>query len=153
MGRPARLLLPLMATLMGLLVGLAFFTFGYANGAAYFGSNPATCGQCHAMTPYLDSWQKGPHHTVAGCNDCHAPHESIGAKYLNKAENGFWHSLKFTTGNYPTNIQIRPVNAEVVEHACVGCHSDFVNDISIIPHAGGTAVSCVKCHPYVGHQE
>lgn len=148
-----RLLFPVMATLIGILVGTGIFTFGYANGWAYFGSDPATCGQCHAMTPYLNAWQKGSHHEVATCNDCHSPHESIGAKYINKADNGFWHALKFTTEDYPVNIQIRPHNAEVVEHACLYCHGDFVNDIEMTRHDESDLVSCVRCHEDVGHQE
>ncbi len=148
----SKLLLPVMAVLVGVLIGVGAFTFGYANGWAYFGSDPATCGQCHAMTPYLKAWEKGSHTAFAGCNDCHAPHDSIVAKYINKGENGFWHSLKFTTGDYPTNIQIRPHNAAVVEAACRYCHGNFTNDIEMT-RSDGELVSCVFCHPNVGHME
>ena len=38
-----------LALLFGAALGLGVFTFGYANGIAYFGSAPETCAQCHAM--------------------------------------------------------------------------------------------------------
>jgi cytochrome c nitrite reductase small subunit len=30
------------------------------------------------MDGYYASWQKGPHHGVAVCNDCHVPHDLAG---------------------------------------------------------------------------
>jgi cytochrome c nitrite reductase small subunit len=40
------------------------------------------------------------------------------ARYWNKAENGLWHSVGFTTGNFPEPLQITPGNARVTEQAC-----------------------------------
>lgn len=139
------------AGLFGILFGIALFTFGYAGGAAYFGSEPETCAQCHAMSEQYTAWSKGSHKNVAGCNDCHAPHDNIVNKYLNKAENGFWHSFKFTTGDYPQNIKIRDHNREITEHACLYCHENLVQDIEgARPHDQG--ISCLQCHSDVGHK-
>lgn len=141
-----------MALLVGVLLGVGVFTFGYANGFAYFGNDPATCAQCHAMTDHFESWSRSSHRTVAGCNDCHTPHTNIVAKYASKADNGFWHSVKFTTGDYPDNIVIRDVNREITEGACVYCHSDMTSMINMARTEGQT-VSCTQCHSTVGHQK
>lgn len=139
-----------LAVLVGGLLGLGVFTFGYANGLAYFGSDPATCAQCHAMDEQYEGWLKGSHTNVATCNDCHSPHDNVVYKYVNKADNGFWHALKFTTGNYPENIEIREMNARVTESACLYCHEDLVHEINI-PRPADGQVTCVRCHGDVGH--
>ena len=139
-----------MALLVGVLLGVGVFTFGYANGFAYFGSDPATCAQCHAMDDHYDAWTKSSHHAVAGCNDCHAPHDNIIHKYYVKADNGFWHGLKFTTGWYPENIEIRDSNRAVTNEACLYCHSEFTSDMRMT--AGSEQVNCTRCHVDVGHR-
>lgn len=144
-------------TLMGVLIGLALFTFGYAGGFNYFGNNPATCNQCHAMNEEYNSWLSGPHHHAATCNDCHSPHDNVVHKYVSKADNGFWHGLKFTTGDYPENIKIREVNREITQNACLYCHSDMVGDMSVTRVSATTVgshpgtIDCLHCHSNVGH--
>ena len=140
------------AVLVGVLVGLAVFTFGYAGGASYFGHESETCNQCHAMNKQYDAWQRGPHHAVTTCQSCHAPHDDVVAWALNEADNGFWHSLKFTTGQYPENIRIREVNRVVVEQSCRTCHGEFTSNIEFI-HGDRDVnrVSCITCHSQVGH--
>ncbi|MDO5499653.1 MAG: cytochrome c nitrite reductase small subunit [Propionibacteriaceae bacterium] len=145
--------------LVGILVGLALFTFGYAGGFNYFGNDPASCNQCHAMNEQYNAWKQGPHHHTATCNDCHAPHDSVIRKYVSKADNGFWHALKFTTGEYPENIVAREVNREIAREGCLYCHGDFVADMNMTRDAGRqtllsdhtTAVDCLQCHSNVGH--
>lgn len=139
-----------LAILIGSLLGLGVFTFGYANGFAYFRDDPAVCAQCHAMDEQYAGWLKGSHTNVATCNDCHSPHDNIVNKYINKADNGFWHALKFTTGDYPENIQIREMNLRITEDACLYCHGDLVHKINITRPADDQ-VTCVRCHGDVGH--
>ena len=138
--------------LVGILLGIAVFTFGYAGGWAYLGNDPQTCNQCHAMNEQYNAWQKGSHADVAGCNDCHAPHDNLVAKYANKAENGFMHSLKFTLQNYPENIEIREHNRRVTEAACVYCHGNFVDQVQNSSNHTGETLSCIRCHDGVGHK-
>ena len=85
----------LVAVFAGALAGLAVFTLDYGEGLSYFSTDPAACANCHIMQPQYDSWQKASHHTVATCVDCHLPHTFV-AKYLAKAENGYYHSKGFT---------------------------------------------------------
>ena len=159
------------ATAIGLALGLGAFTFVYAKGYSYLGKDPAACANCHIMQEHFSAWEKGSHKNVATCNDCHTPHNVVG-KYLTKAENGFWHSFYFTTGNYPDPLRITERNRTVTEGACRHCHEQMVVAIEplktgahesprdsagrAIPVAVASAhadqeASCIRCHTYVGH--
>jgi cytochrome c nitrite reductase small subunit len=135
----------------GIAVGVGGYTFVYAKGASYLGNDPNACANCHVMQEHFDAWTKSSHRSVATCNDCHAPHENFLSKYLVKGENGFNHSLKFTTGRFHEPIQIRERNRQVTEGACRYCHQQIVDAIDP-PHAGDDRdLSCIRCHGAVGH--
>ena len=114
-----------LGTMIGLAVGVGGYTFMYAKGSSYLTNNPAACANCHIMQEEFSVWIKSSHRSVAVCNDCHTPPGFV-AKYLTKAENGFWHSLAFTTGRYPDPIQIKAHNRAVTEKACRKCHQQIV---------------------------
>lgn len=137
------------ASLCGMLGGLGAFTFGYGDGAAYLTNDPAACANCHVMQWHYDSWLQSSHENVATCNDCHLPPDPIG-KWFVKADNGFFHSLAFTTGSFPDPLRIKPRNRRVTQRACLSCHSDFTNHLLPIED-GGDMLSCVRCHADVGH--
>lgn len=164
------------AVLIGVATGLGSYTFGYAKGASYLSTDPAVCANCHIMQEHFDAWQRSSHRAVAGCADCHMPHQFVG-KYVAKASNGFWHSLAFTTGNFPDPLQIKPHNRAITERACRDCHAQIVAAIDPLGsdapigirsglagtpardrpqiHDGvidaGDRESCIRCHTYVGH--
>lgn len=149
------------AILIGVAVGLGSFTFVYAKGYSYLTSDPAACANCHIMDEHYSAWLKSSHHRVAGCNDCHTPHNFVG-KWMVKASNGFWHSFYFTTGNFPYPIRITQPNEEVVENACRNCHEQITAfvDHPVLADAASSSrlgladpepISCTKCHRYVGH--
>lgn len=146
------IVLSLLAIAMGGVIGLGVYTFVFAKGLSYFGTNPATCANCHAMNEQYDAWQAGSHHAVATCNDCHLPHDNIVHKYWVKAEDGFLHGLKFSTGWYPENIQIRDVNKRVAENNCLHCHQGLTEDVQMT-RTHDTKVSCLQCHSEVGHRK
>ena len=127
------------------------YTFVYAKGASYMTNDPAVCANCHIMREHYDAWIKSTHRAVAGCNDCHTP-PGLVPKYLTKAENGFWHSLHFTTGHFPDPLRIKPGNRAIAETACRKCHAAITASIDG-PHAQGHGepISCVRCHSQVGH--
>src|SRR5688572_8619193 len=100
------------AALVGGAAGVGGFTFVYAKGGSYMGSDPATCANCHIMQGHFDAWTKSSHRSVAGCNDCHAPHTLL-PKYYVKAINGWNHSRAFTTGDFHEPIQITDANTRV----------------------------------------
>jgi len=133
----------------GMFTGLGLFTFGYGQGASYMSSDPTACINCHVMQAHYDSWQHSSHHHVANCNDCHLSHHPVG-KWITKADNGFFHSLAFTTGVFEEPIKIKPRNSVVTQNACLHCHSDLVNHMLPVER-GGDMLSCVHCHTDVGH--
>jgi cytochrome c nitrite reductase small subunit len=167
-----RLAWPLAAAIaLGLAAGLGAFTFVYAKGASYLSTDAASCANCHIMSEHYAAWLKSSHRHVAKCADCHMPHETIG-KYAAKASNGFWHSLAFTTGEYPDPLQIKPHNRAITERTCRDCHGAIVIAIDargVVATArtpggadrpavhdgpvieGGGEFSCIRCHTDVGH--
>lgn len=139
----------LCAASLGVLGGLGAFTFGYGDGAAYLTNDPASCANCHVMQEHYDAWINSSHSSVATCNDCHLPHDFAG-KWITKADNGFFHSLAFTTGDYPEPIRIKARNRRVTQNACLHCHADYVNHMLPV-EPGGEMLLCVHCHGDVGH--
>jgi cytochrome c nitrite reductase small subunit len=137
------------AVLLGMLAGVGAFTFGYGEGASYLSNDPAACANCHVMQDHFNSWQNSSHKNVATCNDCHLSHHPIG-KWIVKADNGFFHSLAFTTGVYPDPIRIKPRNRRVAQNACLYCHGDFVHNM-LPAEPGGDMLTCATCHSDVGH--
>jgi cytochrome c nitrite reductase small subunit len=139
----------LLSVAIGGAAGLGAYTFMYAKGASYLTNNPAACANCHIMNDQYDGWIKSSHRSVAGCNDCHTPH-SLVPKYLTKANNGFWHSFRFTTGRFHEPIRINERNRKVTEGACRSCHEEIVQAIEG-SHRSTGRVSCISCHSTVGH--
>jgi cytochrome c nitrite reductase small subunit len=134
----------LLTVALGAVAGIGGYTFVYAKGGSYLTDDPWTCGNCHVMQAHHDGWRRGPHHSVATCNDCHTP-AAPAAKYVVKALNGWHHSSSFTTGNYPDVIQLRASSRSVVEGQCRHCHADIVASID------DPELSCIRCHESVGH--
>lgn len=139
----------LAAGAIGVLTGAGLFTFTYAEGASYLHDDPKACMNCHIMRDQYEGWQRGPHHHVATCNDCHTGHSFIG-KYASKAVNGFNHSWAFTTGLYPEPIQITPFNRDLAEASCRECHGAFTHTIDVYTNPV-ESVSCLRCHADAGH--
>jgi cytochrome c nitrite reductase small subunit len=140
------------AVLAGLLLGVGLFTFKYAEGLSYLSSDPKACVNCHIMRPQYESWQKGSHHAVATCVDCHLPHDFIG-KYLAKGENGYHHSKGFTFQDFHEPIMIKPKNAAILQANCLACHGEFVHELVGGVNGRPDEVQCVHCHSGVGHGE
>ncbi len=138
------------AVLMGMFLGVAGFTFRYAEGLSYFSTDPKACANCHIMQPQYDSWQKSSHHTVAACVDCHLPHTFL-AKYIAKAENGYHHSKGFTFQDFHEPIMIKAKNSQILQDNCLSCHKDLVHDLVAGSTTDLDAMRCVHCHPTVGH--
>jgi cytochrome c nitrite reductase small subunit len=146
---PSRIWLLAATVTLGVLGGLGAFTFGYGDGAAYLRDDPAGCANCHVMQAQYDSWINSSHRAVATCNDCHLTHHPVG-KWVTKADNGFFHSLAFTTGGFPDPIRIKPRNSRVTQAACLSCHEDFVHG-ALAGVANDEAARCARCHLDVGH--
>jgi cytochrome c nitrite reductase small subunit len=102
------------------------------------------------MREVYEGWQRGPHHALAVCNDCHTP-AGLVAKYWVKSSNGWHHSKAFTLQNWHEPIRIRASNARVLQDNCLRCHAEFL--LGIAPHGrvAGDDVNCVRCHRGAGH--
>jgi cytochrome c nitrite reductase small subunit len=160
--------LPLLfAAVVGVGAGVGAYTFSYAKGLSYFGTDPSACVNCHIMEPQYAGWQKGSHHTAARCIDCHLP-ASFVPKYLAKAENGYRHGKLFTTQTFEEPITVKEAGLEILQANCERCHADLVHGLIGIedydiegrfeePHARTAGqqqgVPCVHCHWTVGHGE
>lgn len=141
-----------LATMVGILLGVGVFTLNYGEGLSYFSKDPKACANCHIMNPQFDSWQKASHHTFATCVDCHLPHDFIG-KYIAKVENGYNHSRAFTLQDFHEPIQINEKNSRILQANCVACHKDLVHNFGQGFATGVDAIHCVHCHQSVGHGE
>lgn len=160
-GRPRRPWLAIGAvSVLGASLGVAGFTFEYAEGLSYLSDDPNACVNCHVMQDYFDAWQHASHHEHATCNACHVPHDSILSKYMVKAEHGWRHSKGFTLNNFHEPIQITPSSKAVVADNCMRCHSSIADDLQAHAQAFGTldqasaqsqAADCLHCHTRVGH--
>ena len=135
--------------LLGFVLGMSSFTFIYGKGYSYFQDDPKACVNCHIMRDQYDSWNKSSHHNVTTCNSCHTP-ENFYFKYFNKFENGFMHSLKFTTGIYKDPLRIRQHNFNIAMASCFKCHSHLLDSLSH-QESLKEGRACVGCHRDVGH--
>lgn len=146
-------LLPLLVLGSAALVaGLGGFTVYHAKGFSYFEDDPSACVNCHVMEDQYESWQHSSHRQWATCNECHMPHDFVG-KYTRKAINGWNHSVKFTTGNFPEPIMIHERNREVALENCLDCHGTLVNEMLLGHDPEEEGVRCLECHGNVGHQD
>jgi cytochrome c nitrite reductase small subunit len=110
------------------------------------------------MDDWYASWQKSGHGHVAVCNDCHTPHNIVG-KMITKAENGWNHSVAFTTRKYEREpIVITARNADRLRHNCIACHETMLTEVRgsaalFAGHhgAGGEDLDCLRCHSDAGH--
>jgi cytochrome c nitrite reductase small subunit len=144
-----RVLEIVLGVLIGIAVGVGCYTFIYAKGASYLSNDPKVCANCHIMQDHYSAWVKSSHRSVAVCNDCHTPPGFV-AKYVTKANNGFWHSFGFTTGWFPDPLRITPRNRQITEAACRKCHADIVQAIEARTPAS-RQTDCIRCHRDVGH--
>jgi cytochrome c nitrite reductase small subunit len=134
----------------GMLLGLGAFTFIYAEGLSYFGTDPKACANCHIMNAQYDSWIKSSHHSVAKCVDCHLP-QALVPKFWAKGVNGYHHSRGFTFQDFHEPVMIKPHNSQILQDACLRCHADMVSAIVAGSTTDTNAVRCVHCHASVGH--
>lgn len=145
-----RRLLVAAAAAVGILTGLGAFTFVYAEGFSYFTTDPKACANCHVMNDQYSSWVKSSHHGVATCADCHLPHSTV-PKFVAKALNGYHHSKGFTLQDFHEPIMIKPRNSQILQNACLSCHSSLVHELVRGSTTDKNAVRCVHCHAAVGH--
>lgn len=142
--------------LLGVIVGLMFYILRISNASSYLSDAPETCINCHVMNPQYATWSHSAHREVAGCNDCHVPHNNVFNKYLFKAKDGMRHATMFTLRKEPQVIFIKEAGKEVVQQNCIRCHEKLVTDNAGIARFESsrhfrTERSCVECHRETPH--
>lgn len=153
----------LLAVACGVAAGIGAYTFSYAKGLSYFGTDPKACVNCHIMEPEYAGWQKSSHHAAAVCIDCHLPASFI-PKYIAKTENGYRHGKLFTTQTFEEPITVKPAGLAILQENCERCHASLVEGILGVGHGSAAHVSgaalgsaleseaaCLHCHWTVGH--
>lgn len=133
---------------LAILVGLAGLIFHLARVTSYLSDDPATCMNCHVMTPQYASWQHGSHARVAICNDCHVPQDNIIRHYLFKARDGLRHATIFTFRLEPQVIRIKSAGMRVVEENCIRCHQPLVEQTNLL-HLSSTMFASLSPNPVV----
>lgn len=114
--------------LAGALVGIGMYIFIVSKAYSYLSDDPATCVNCHIMSPQYVSWFHSSHRNETNCNDCHVPHNNVFNKYFFKAKDGMRHATLFTFRMERQVIHIGDDGKEVVQQNCIRCHGGLIND-------------------------
>lgn len=119
-------------------------------------SRPSFCGNCHIMTPYVESWKTSRHNKVP-CTDCHY---TPGVKnYLAAKMQGLSMTVQYFTG---TQGPLPWANVENASCLRSGCHNERLLDGKVIfkgvvfdhkPHLTqmrrGKVLRCTSCHSQI----
>lgn len=153
---PRYFVLPLFV-IGGAIIGLAAYAIYMARVSSYASDDPATCVNCHIMTPYYQSWRHSSHAEWTTCVDCHLPHDNFVSKYAFKAVDGLYHSAVFTLKAEPDVIRAREASSKVIMNNCIRCHTqlnqEFVKTgmITYAEAKEGKGKACWDCHRNVPH--
>ncbi|MDR2914964.1 MAG: cytochrome c nitrite reductase small subunit [Tannerella sp.] len=153
---PSQFIIPLFI-LGGLIAGLGVYTIYMSRAHSYLSDEPATCVNCHIMTPYYQSWNHSSHAQWATCNDCHVPQDHVAKKYAFKAMDGLYHAAVFTVREEPQVIRPRDASYTVIMNNCIRCHTQLNTDFvktGMITYAEvkeGQGKACWDCHTTVPH--
>ncbi|HPD65236.1 MAG TPA: cytochrome c nitrite reductase small subunit [Bacteroidia bacterium] len=140
----------------GAFLGIAIYLFIVSNASSYLSDDPATCVNCHLMSPQYSTWYHSSHREVTNCNDCHVPHNNVINKYFFKAKDGLRHATVFTLRNEPQVIFIKSAGIKVVQENCKRCHEKLNENTELKNLTGekylrGEDKVCWSCHREVPH--
>ncbi len=142
--------------LVGVIVGMSFYSIYVSNAVSYLSDDPKTCVNCHVMMPEYATWRHSSHGRKVNCNDCHVPHTNPVAKYFFKAKDGLGHATAFTMGTEPQVIRMKEAGKAVVQENCKRCHSTLNQEVGLLNislaeanHNEGKL--CWQCHREVPH--
>ena len=142
--------------ILGILSGIAIFSFRISKAHSYLSDDPKTCVNCHIMAPQYTTWNHSAHREVTNCNDCHVPHNNLLNKYYFKAKDGLRHATIFTLRKEPQVIYIHEEGQEVVQANCIRCHSNTITDSKVLAltkefHSARSERKCWECHRETPH--
>ncbi|MEW5941991.1 MAG: NapC/NirT family cytochrome c, partial [Chloroflexota bacterium] len=87
---------PLLVALAAFVVAMGLFVY-VSDAAAYAGTRPETCANCHVMDAVYENYYHAAHEKWAECADCHLPHENLFAYYFEKGRQGMHDVYVFST--------------------------------------------------------
>ena len=108
----------------------------------------AACGACHQVAPFVEAW-KGDAHAGVSCFGCHARRGITGA--MQASADG---AVRLLISQEST-VALPPLYQE----RCERCHEEILEGVTRgairmrhtdVIEAG---MSCLLCHPWVGHEE
>lgn len=110
------------------------------------GNSPSSCGNCHIMKPYYESWKEGP--LLA------AKHGAIGNKCIDCHQRGIPEMVKEVLSNVTGNYQNPLKERDFSRKKCLECHqknwdkivkaTDFERSNPHKSHLGD--IDCHLCH-------
>ncbi len=137
-------------------LGLFLYAAYISNAVSYLSDSPITCINCHVMRSAYATWQHSSHREVAGCNDCHVPHDNVISKYYFKAKDGLRHATMFTMRAEPQVIKMHEDGQKVVQKNCQQCHAQLNERVGLADKTYNDVVCddsklCWECHREVPH--
>jgi cytochrome c nitrite reductase small subunit len=142
----------------GIIGGLLVYS-GYAfRVTSYLGDDPATCMNCHVMTPYYATWAHSAHANNATCTDCHLPHDNFASYWVRKGQDGLRHTWAFLTSDEHDVIRAIDSSKRVAMQNCFRCHgelnTEFVyrgRQVTYEETQRGNHKACWDCHRETPH--
>ena len=129
-------------------IALGYFAF-VSDAAAYGGSAPETCANCHSMDSQYENWYHGAHENFAKCTDCHLPHDNFVVYYAEKGRQGAKDTFAFVTGRIPVAIRANEKTRGIIQANCVHCHEDAAE--TVVMGAQPFDRYCWDCHRDIAH--
>ena len=138
-------------TIIAIAVGilaLGYFVFA-TDAAAYGGSDPETCANCHTMDSQYENWYHGGHEGFAKCTDCHLPHDNFAVYYAEQGRQGAKDVYAFVSGDIPVAIRASDKTKEIIQENCIHCHEGAAE--TVVMGAQPFDRYCWDCHRNVAH--
>lgn len=139
---------PFIIAIAAAVFALGYFTY-VTDAAAYGGSAPETCANCHVMDSQYENWYHGGHENFAKCTDCHLPHDNLAVYYAEKGRQGAKDTFAFVTGRIPAAIRASEKTKEIVQSNCIHCHETTAE--TVVMGAQPFDRYCWDCHRNVAH--
>ncbi|MBI5945838.1 MAG: cytochrome c nitrite reductase small subunit [Chloroflexi bacterium] len=139
---------PTVLAITAAIVALGYFVF-VSDAAAYGGSAPETCANCHVMDSQYENWYHGAHENFARCTDCHLPHDNFAVYYAEKGRQGAKDVFAFVTGDIPAAIRASEKTKGIVQANCIHCHEDAA--ATVMAGAQPFDRYCWDCHRDIAH--
>ncbi|MFY0598956.1 MAG: cytochrome c nitrite reductase small subunit [Cyclobacteriaceae bacterium] len=154
--KPPKAWQPIVAVLIGAIVGLTIYIGKVANVTSYLTDDPRACINCHVMTTEYITWNHSSHRGVATCNDCHVPHDNVFKQYAFKAKDGLYHATIYTLRTEPQAIVMHEAGQQAVQNNCIRCHFDQVTDAKTVSWVDSHLTNrldrtCWECHREIPH--